>query len=67
MSRFDWPALMRAGLVGLRLEPARFWDLTPAELHVMLGSGAAEPMRKDGLDALMQAFPDRVVNDEGSQ
>ncbi len=66
MSQFDWPALMRAGFVGLRLEPAQFWDLTPAELQLMLGAGAAAPLRRDGLDALMQAFPDRGAIDEGS-
>ena len=27
--RFDWPALMRLGLNGLRLTPDRFWALTP--------------------------------------
>lgn len=28
MSGFDWPALMRVGLVGLRLSPDTFWRLT---------------------------------------
>ena len=37
---FDWPGLMRAGLIGLRLKPAEFWALTPAELRLMLGEGA---------------------------
>lgn len=56
---FDWPVLMRAGLRGLGLRPAEFWDLTPAELRLMLGqdSGAA-PMGRDRLGALMAAFPD---------
>lgn len=55
----DWPALMRAGVSGLGLQPAVFWALTPAELQLMLGpQGARAPMLKDGLDALMQAYPD---------
>ncbi|MFS4580027.1 rcc01693 family protein [Phaeobacter sp. C3_T13_0] len=56
---FDWPALIRAGLLGLRLQPDQFWRLTPAELRLMLGqdSGVA-PLGRAGLDQLMQAFPD---------
>jgi uncharacterized phage protein (TIGR02216 family) len=58
---FDWPALMRAGLYGLRLSPDAFWALTPAELQVMLGSGAANaPLLRDGLAALMAAYPDKT-------
>ncbi len=58
MRQFDWPALLRAGLAGLRLSPEQFWDLTPAELRLMLGEGAAAPMHRKGLDALMAAYPD---------
>ena len=55
----DWPALMRAGLQGLRLQPEQFWDLTPAELQIMLGDPAtASPLKRDGLSALMAAWPD---------
>lgn len=63
----DWPGLMRAGLQGLRLRPAEFWELTPAELALMLGvepgAGAAAGVRagamsRSGLDALMARFPD---------
>jgi len=58
-ARFDWPALMRAGLEGLRLRPAEFWALTPAELRLMLGEGGGVgPMGRDGLEALLAAFPD---------
>lgn len=57
--RFDWPGLMRAGLHGLGLRPAEFWALTPAELRLMLGqAGGARPMARDGLEALLRAFPD---------
>lgn len=56
---FDWPALMRAGLHGLGLSPDEFWALTPAELQTMLGGGAhGAPLLRDGLDALMAAYPD---------
>ncbi|MDP4991674.1 MAG: phage tail assembly chaperone [Marivita lacus] len=58
MSRFDWPALMRAGVRGLGLRPAEFWALTPAELHLLLGGGSA-PLGRSGLDALMAAYPDK--------
>lgn len=58
---FDWPALMRAGLHGLKLMPDTFWALTPAELQLMLGSDAGNaPMLSDGLAALMAAYPDRT-------
>ncbi|MCL3883715.1 rcc01693 family protein [Marivita sp. GX14005] len=61
MSHFDWPALMRAGMRGLGLRPAEFWALTPAELQLLLGRGAgAAPLRRDGLEALMAAYPDRT-------
>ncbi|MGD1882319.1 MAG: rcc01693 family protein [Paracoccaceae bacterium] len=57
----DWPALMRAGLVGLRLTPEAFWALTPAELRMMLGdAGARAPLLKGGLEALMDAWPDET-------
>ena len=60
-SGFDWPALMRAGLHGLRLTPDAFWALTPAELQMMLGSKAGEaPMLSAGLAALMAAYPDKT-------
>lgn len=56
---FDWPALMRAGLHGLRLTPAQFWALTPAELRILLGEAqGAQPMARAGLEALMRAWPD---------
>ncbi|UWQ64179.1 phage tail assembly chaperone [Leisingera caerulea] len=60
MSALDWPALMRAGMAGLKLLPRDFWQLTPAELWLMLGDAAApQPLGRDRLAALMQAFPDR--------
>lgn len=64
MAGFDWAALMRAGLRGLRLHPRDFWALTPAELAMMLGqSKGMAPMSRDQLDQLLAAYPDQ----EGSQ
>ena len=55
---------MRAGLVGLRLQPDQFWALTPAELLLMLGQGGGTaPMNRTRLDELARAFPD--ISDEG--
>ncbi|MEQ9693230.1 rcc01693 family protein [Shimia sp. SDUM112013] len=65
MSLFDWPALMRAGIAGLRLSPQAFWALTPAELRMMLGQGQAPAaLSRAGLDALLAAYPDKT---EGSR
>jgi uncharacterized phage protein (TIGR02216 family) len=55
----DWPGLMRLGLHELRLSPAAFWALTPAELLVMLGAEAREaPLGRSRLEELAAAFPD---------
>lgn len=60
----DWRGLMQAGIGGLRLRPAEFWALTPAELQVMLGlTGPAAPMLRTRLDDLLAAFPDEDVKD----
>ena len=65
MPGFAWPDLMRAGLVGLRLTPAQFWALTPAELQLMLGqAGQPAPMDRAGLRALLAAYPDTQQGDE---
>lgn len=66
MSGFDWPALMRAGLRVLGLKPAEFWALTPAELRLMLGEAKGNaPLARDGLDALMRAYPDQLGESDG--
>lgn len=60
MTRFDWPGLMRAGLLGLRLRPDAFWALTPAELLLMLGQGSGTaPLTRARLEELARAFPDK--------
>ena len=62
---FDWPGLMRAGMLGLRLRPAQFWALTPAELLLMLGlDGARPPMARAQLEELAAAYPDKGNGDE---
>lgn len=62
----DWPALMRAGLLGLGLTPEVFWRLTPAELRIMLGvDGASPPLTRARLDELARAFPDRKGAGDG--
>ena len=56
---FDWPALLRAGLQALRLQPAEFWALTPAELSLLLGlEERIVPMRRAELLALSERHPD---------
>jgi uncharacterized phage protein (TIGR02216 family) len=60
MTRIAWPALMRVGLVELRLTPEAFWALTPAELMLMAGVGAGPaPLTRAGLAELAARFPDR--------
>lgn len=71
--RLDWAGLLRAGLHGpalggLGLRPAEFWDLTPAELALMLGvepGAAAGAMTRSGLGELMARFPDGPAGDAG--
>ncbi len=64
MATFDWPNLLRAGIHQLGLKPAEFWQLTPAELEVMMGPGFEEMcLSRSGFERLMQTFPDGV---EGS-
>lgn len=67
MNQFDWPGLMRAGLLDLRLAPEKFWQLTPVELRIMLGvERAAAPLTKARLDELAARFPDfgKAMNDD---
>ncbi|MFT5967619.1 MAG: putative phage protein (TIGR02216 family) [Yoonia sp.] len=57
--KFDWAALLKAGVRGLGLQPDQFWRLTPAEFRLMLGIDAGSaPMSRSALDALSQAYPD---------
>lgn len=67
MIGFDWSALMRAGIAGLRLTPEQFWALTPYELRLMLGHTEAPQaaMDRSRLTQLMQDFPDMNDLKEG--
>jgi len=60
MNRFDWSELMRAGLIGLGLQPDAFWKLTPAELSLLLGNGGQDMI--DALDADVSAL-ERTLGD----
>ena len=58
-STLDWPGLMRAGMRDLRLTPYQSWQLTPAELALMLGvEPAPARMTRDRLADLLMKFPD---------
>ena len=57
--RFDWGALLQAGVTLRGLRPSEFWALTPAELMIVLGKGNARAsLDRAGLEALASAFPD---------
>ena len=63
----DWPGMLRAGLLGLRLQPDQFWSLTPAELALMLGIGPAAPrMSRDRLAELAARYPDAAQRRAGT-
>lgn len=65
----DWGGLMRAGLRGLGLKPREFWDLTPAELQLMLGREEVKPpLSRARLMELSRKWPDlRAGADEPSK
>lgn len=54
---------MHAGFCLLRLSPDVFWRLTPVEFFAM--TGGLRPRRlemaRDGLEGLMERFPDGVA------
>lgn len=61
-----WPQMLRLGLGQLRLRPADFWALTPAELLMMLGLGdGPATLTRDGLETLMDQFPDKKEHKDG--
>lgn len=63
MTRFDWVGLLRAAaLVGVR--PGEFWQLTPAELRLVLGKESGSvPLSRARLEELAAAFPDESRKD----
>ena len=61
MSKVNWAALIRLGLVDLRLSPDRFWALTPAELMLMAGRGGeVASLSRTGFADLAASFPDGI-------
>ena len=57
--RFEWGALLRAGVREAGLRPDDLWRLTPMELALILGREAvAAPMSREALAALARAWPD---------
>jgi uncharacterized phage protein (TIGR02216 family) len=66
MRPLDWPALMRAGMLGLGLRPLEFWGLTPAELLLMLGlEGGSAVLGRARLAELSAQYPDIEKGDHG--
>ena len=66
MRKFDWSGLMAVGLRRLRLQPAEFWQLTPAELLSLTGMGAVEaPLGRARLEELARKFPDKAEATNG--
>jgi uncharacterized phage protein (TIGR02216 family) len=54
-----WNKLLRASVGRLGLKPDEFWDLTPAELLLMLGDQAGcASLSREGMNELMAQFPD---------
>lgn len=69
MSALDFAGMLRVGLCRLGLRPDEFWNLTPAELALMLGvEGGDGTMTRQRLEALAARFPDggREVGGRGS-
>jgi len=61
VSKVNWAALMRLGIVELRLRPEQFWALTPAELTLMAGTfGEAASLSRAGFTDLAASFPDGI-------
>lgn len=60
MAPFPWADVLHVGLCLLRLDPERFWRLSPCEFHALAGGLAPKPERldRDRLDGLMTLFPD---------
>lgn len=66
MNTFDWPTLLRVGLKNLRLTPAEFWALTPAEFALLVRDDRADgAMTRTTMDALMSQFPDTETLSDG--
>ena len=49
---------MRLAFTRWGLAPAAFWSMTPRELAACLAPAAARPLDRDGLERLIDRFPD---------
>ncbi|MEP3438531.1 MAG: rcc01693 family protein [Hoeflea sp.] len=59
---FPWASVIRFGLSRLRLTPEAFWRLSLPELNALIGADDAPAMAtRQGLEALMQRFPDMIT------
>lgn len=59
MAGLDWASMLRAGFRSSGLRPHEVWALTPAELLLLIGPNQGVlPLRRQGLKALIEAFPD---------
>ena len=62
---FPWASVLRFGLGHLRLTPDAFWRLSLNELTALTGVPDAPPIAtRQGLEALMELFPDTGPNKE---
>jgi uncharacterized phage protein (TIGR02216 family) len=57
---FPWDEVMAIGLGVLRLSPKDFWAVTPHEFALAVGKLRPQAPDRRALDALMNAFPDRM-------
>ncbi|CAN7188429.1 rcc01693 family protein [Devosia sp. LjRoot3] len=61
MKPFPWRDAMQFGLGVLKLPPEAFWRMSPRELAAAWGAvvgDKAGPLDRQGLEALMERFPD---------
>ena len=59
MKKIAWYRLMQVGMVHLRFKPNEFWELTPAELMLLMGDTVKDdPITRSGLAELISRFPD---------
>lgn len=67
VSPFPWDMVIHVGFCLLRLSSRDFWALTPLEFAAMTGSirPRGDAPDRGGLEALMQAFPDKSEVGDG--
>ncbi len=61
MAVFDWGAMLNVGVVQLKMPVRAFWDLTPAELMLLVSPAQASgSLRRSGFETLLAQFPDEM-------